>query len=69
MKEQWITFQAEGTAICKSSNSRTSFACFRNRQAIVAGVSLVRGREPADEIGEVGWCHRNMNFTSSTLGN
>ena len=35
----------------------------------MAGVSLVKGREPADEIGEVGWCHRNMNFTSSALGN
>jgi len=62
-------FQVEGTAICKSSNSRMSLACFKNRQATAAGVSLVRGREPADEMGEVGWCHRNMNFTSSALGN
>lgn len=68
-KKQWITFQAEGPAICKISNSRMSLACFRNRQATVAGVSLVRGREPADEMGEVGWRHRTKDFTFSALGN
>ena len=51
-KKQWITFQAEGPAICKVSNSRMSLACFRNREATVAGVSLMRGREPAGEMEE-----------------
>ena len=46
-----------------------NLACFRNRKATVAIVSLVRGKEPPDEIGDVGRAHRNMNFISSAMGN
>lgn len=54
-EEQGITFQAEGTAICQSSDSGMSLAYFRKRKAIVAIEYLLReGRESPDETGEVG---------------
>ena len=54
-KKQWITFQAEGPAICKVSNSRMSLACFRNREATeIPSASLAEGVDLAQVLVEAG---------------
>lgn len=78
-KEPGIAFQAEGTAICKSFDSRrkalslvqepnaTGAEGMEGTEACI--VSLVRGRAPPDDAEKAGRCHRSVQLMSSAMGN